>query len=114
MDRTIHRYRDVLIPKSRLDNGLTVKGQIMLKTMLARYSGICAVSGVRFPIGSDITYCTVTRKAFLVEKGDCQIDTIPSTKRYISDVYRFDGGKEVYRNKNGLCIDAPCCGCCTG
>ena len=23
-------------------------------------------------------------------------------------------GSEIYRNKKGCCIDAPCCGCCTG
>ena len=69
----------------------------MLKTMLARYAGICAVSGVRFPIGSDITYCTVTRKAFLVEKGDCQINTIRVTNQYVSDIYRLDNGKTVYK-----------------
>jgi len=32
--------------------------------------------------------------------------------RYVSDVYSI-GGREYYRNKQGLCIDAPCCGCCT-
>jgi len=69
----------------------------MLKKMLARYAGICAVSGVRFPIGSDITYCTVTRKAFLVEKGDCKVNTIRINKNYISDIYQLDNGKTVYK-----------------
>ncbi len=26
---------------------------------------------------------------------------------------RFMGGGEIYRNANGRCIDAPCCGCCS-
>lgn len=28
-------------------------------------------------------------------------------------VTRFAGGAEVYRNPQGRCIDAPCCGCCS-
>lgn len=32
---------------------------------------------------------------------------------YRSNVYRFAGGAEVYRNKAGRCEDAPCCGCCS-
>ena len=90
------------------------RGFNMRKTMLARYAGVCADTGVRFRIGDEITYCTITRKAYLMEHGDSQRVSIPSAKRYISDIYRFDNGKEVYRNKAGLCIDAPCCGCCTG
>jgi hypothetical protein len=86
----------------------------MRKTMLARYAGVCADTGVRFRIGDEITYCTITRKAYLMEHDDSERVSIPSDKRYISDVYRFDNGKEIYRNKRGLCIDAPCCGCCTG
>lgn len=86
----------------------------MRKTMLARYAGVCADTGVRFRKGDEITYCTITRKAYLMEHDDSLRVSILSTNRYISDVYRFDSGKEVYRNKNGLCIDAPCCGCCTG
>ena len=26
---------------------------------------------------------------------------------------RFAGGGESYRNRNGRCEDAPCCGCCS-
>jgi len=26
---------------------------------------------------------------------------------------RFSSGAEVYVNRNGRCIDAPCCGCCS-
>ena len=41
----------------------------MRKTMLARYAGVCADTGVRFRIGDEITYCTITRKAYLMELG---------------------------------------------
>ena len=35
--------------------------------------------------------------------GNAQVNTIT-----------FSSGESITRNKNGLCIDAPCCGCCTG
>jgi hypothetical protein len=91
----------------------------MQKVMLAKYPGTCAVSGARINIGDEITYCTDTRRAWLVEPGDCQIDTSDylanrtrTPRNYVSHVYNV-GGREYYRNKRGLCIDAPCCGCCT-
>lgn len=31
--------------------------------------------------------------------------------RGVSDIWR-SGGREYYRNRRGLCEDAPCCGCC--
>ena len=36
----------------------------------------------------------------------------PAEGRYVSDVIRTSGGT-FYRNRNGRCEDAPCCGCCT-
>jgi len=100
----------------------------MQKTMIAKYPGTCAVSGAPIRVGDEIVYDTVARKAFFVEPGDCQIDSscLPESdydsaylaartrtpKKYISDVYNV-GGREYYRNKSGLCVDAPCCGCCT-
>ena len=34
-----------------------------------------------------------------------------SSRRTVSDHYRI-GSRDYYRNKAGLCEDAPCCGCC--
>ena len=34
-----------------------------------------------------------------------------SLARGVSDVWT-SGGREYYRNRRGLCEDAPCCGCC--
>ena len=34
-----------------------------------------------------------------------------SLARGVSDVWN-SGGREYYRNRRGLCEDAPCCGCC--
>ena len=88
----------------------------MQKTMLAKYSGTCAISGARINPGDEIVYDTVAKRAFIAETGDCQVDSsylaARTPKKYISDVYNV-GGREYYRNKQGLCIDAPCCGCCT-
>lgn len=91
----------------------------MQKSMIAKYSGKCAISGARINKGDHIVFDTVTRKAWFSEPGDCQIDTSDylaartrTPRNYVSDVYSI-GGREYYRNKRGLCIDAPCCGCCT-
>ena len=32
-------------------------------------------------------------------------------RRYQSNYWRA-GGREYYRNRAGICEDAPCCGCC--
>jgi hypothetical protein len=34
-------------------------------------------------------------------------------RRYRSHYARFSSGAEYYRNKQGRCEDAPCCGCCS-
>jgi hypothetical protein len=94
----------------------------MLKTMTAKYRGKCSISGAPINPGDQITFDTVSRKAYFAEPGDCQIEAADgpylaartrTSPRYVSDVY-IVGNREYYRNKQGLCIDAPCCGCCTG
>jgi hypothetical protein len=35
-----------------------------------------------------------------------------SMARGVSDIWRSSTGREFYRNRRGLCEDAPCCGCC--
>jgi hypothetical protein len=86
----------------------------MRKQMTARFAGRCALSGVPIRKGDWITYDTVTRKAYLTEHDDCQVSFNDYTNRrnYVSHVFNV-GGQELYRNKAGRCIDAPCCGCCT-
>ena len=68
-------------------------------------------------IGTGITadkyYALQQRSDDAVADGGQYLATRTRTKPgYISDVYSI-GGREYYRNKRGLCIDAPCCGCCT-
>jgi hypothetical protein len=93
----------------------------MLKTMRAKYRGRCSITGAAINPGDEIMFDTVTRKAWFTEPGDCQVEAAAGPylaartrtgSRYVSDVFNI-GGREYYRNKRGLCIDAPCCGCCT-
>ena len=69
----------------------------MRKTMIARYAGICSDTGVRFRKGDEITYCTVTRKAYLMEHDDSQRVSIRINDHYISDIYQLDNGQTVYK-----------------
>lgn len=75
------------------------------RTMRARYAGKCVETGARIEPGDTIQ---------MTRRGAVLIQSQPSATagRYVSDVFRTSGG-EFYRNKNGRCEDAPCCGCCT-
>lgn len=84
--------------------------------MTAKYSGLCSVTGARIKPGDRIQWNRKTRKAVLVV--DDADDGMTSEDRAVltspvSHVYRFASGAVGYRNKRGLCEDAPCCGCCT-
>jgi hypothetical protein len=87
----------------------------MIKTMHAKYPGKCSKTGRDIRPGDMIFYDTYARSAFLPDSAD-DPDYLAyrtkTSKKYISHVFNI-GGKEYYRNKSGLCIDAPCCGCCT-
>ena len=73
----------------------------MTKTMPARYPGKCARTGARINPGNTIIYNTATRRAELQPDSD--------TITFFGE----HGAKTFYRNRQGRCIDAPCCGCCT-
>lgn len=45
----------------------------MQKVMTAKYPGKCAISGARINPGDEITFDTITRKAWFTEPGDCQV-----------------------------------------
>ena len=68
--------------------------------MIARYPGTCARTGRAIKPGDVITF-TSARKAVLVQQ-----------QHNVSDTVQF-GDRTFYRNRNGRCEDAPCCGCCT-
>ena len=68
--------------------------------MIARYPGTCARTGRAIRPGDVITF-TSARKPVLVQQ-----------MHNVSDTVQF-GDRTFYRNRNGRCEDAPCCGCCT-
>ena len=84
--------------------------------MKAKYRGRCSITGAPINPGDEITYDTVTKKAWFTEPGDFEESGAPVYGRInpnnISHVLRI-GSREFYRNKAGKCEDAPCCGCCT-
>ena len=104
-----------------------------MRRMTARYPGQCATTGRAIAPGDPILYDPRTRRAHLDEPPelapgaalarDIEPDLDPDTaaavglymtqaaRRYQSDIFRVNG-REYYRNKAGLCEDAPCCGCC--
>lgn len=83
-----------------------------IKTMLAKYKGTCARTGAPIRPGDEIQYDTATRKAWITDEDDGRMTFTTPARQYRSDVFQI-GGREYYQNKNGRCIDAPCCGCCT-
>jgi hypothetical protein len=80
----------------------------MIKTIIAKYRGRCAISGAEINPGDEVQFDTVTRKTWLAEPGD--FDVRPDNQgSYLIQV----GNQGFIRNRQGRCIDAPCCGCCT-
>ena len=68
--------------------------------MIARDPGTCARTARAIKPGDVITF-TSARKPVLVQQ-----------QHNVSDTVQF-GDRTFYRNRNGRCEDAPCCGCCT-
>lgn len=85
----------------------------MLKTMLAKYPGRCARTGLPIRPRDEIVFDTVTRQAWHNDEDeDSYRERTRTRDNYVSHVFNV-GGREYYRNKQGICEDAPCCGCCT-
>jgi hypothetical protein len=68
----------------------------------ARFPGTCARTGARINPGDPIV--TVSRGRYALATDE---------PRRVSDVFEFGSGAVLYRNRQGRCEDAPCCGCCT-
>jgi hypothetical protein len=104
--------------------------------MTARYPGTCRKTGATIAPGDIIDYDRRTRSTVLVMRAnpdgeppaDYPVDpelaisdpeSAAAAGRYlrdslargVSDIW-MSGGREFYRNRRGLCEDAPCCGCC--
>lgn len=108
-----------------------------MKTMVARYPGTCSRTGASIKPG-DVIVWMGKGKAYLdspstdidvdleatrfidPDLADADPEAAAHAGRYlrqsiakgVSDVWRTSTGKEYYRNRRGLCEDAPCCGCC--
>lgn len=102
-----------------------------MKTLTAKYNGVCAACGESIRKGEQINFfgrghtehltCTQGREDDDQEYGeDEQVGLEPGTlasdrrlaKRGLS-VIRFSSGAVMTQNAKGRCEDAPCCGCCT-
>lgn len=97
-----------------------------MRTMTARYPGKCTRTGAPIRPGDLIVYAG-KGSAYLLdlltdvdpELANSDPDAAAHAGRYlrrgleqgVSHVWK-SGGKEFYRNRRGLCEDAPCCGCC--
>jgi len=71
----------------------------MATIMPARFAGFCSRTKARILPG-DLIEHHGRGKQILVKR------------RTVSDTVETSGGT-FYRNRNGRCEDAPCCGCCT-
>lgn len=88
-----------------------------MKRMVSKYSSNCAAGcGVRIKPGVMIDYDRRAPRGRRARHADCN-DTaaVPDGTLAVEAVsveFRTSGGV-FYRNRNGVCEDAPCCGCCT-
>jgi hypothetical protein len=90
----------------------------MIKTMFAKFPGKCCRTGAPISPGDEIHFDTFTRQAWITDEDEHRgpfvtvlDDSAPYSGRYISNIINT-GSAELYQNKAGRCIDAPCCGCC--
>ncbi len=78
----------------------------MAKEMTARYEGTCASTGRPIRPGDRIMFHGRGRAVLLSR-------SLSGATAPVSDTFTFASGHTAYRNVNGRCEDAPCCGCCT-
>lgn len=85
-----------------------------MKTMLAKFPGYCAQTGARILPGDTIDYYGRGRSILRARASARDLDSpdIRPSDVAVSDHFVI-GGQSFYRNRNGRCEDAPCCGCCT-
>lgn len=108
---------------------------VTMKTITAKYSGRCYRTGSAIKPGDSILWHGKGRSELIQEESiPSELATVgeldpelyvsdhesalsagrylaQSMTRGVSDIWQI-GGREFYRNKRGLCEDAPCCGCC--
>lgn len=83
-----------------------------MKTITAKYPGRCIRTGASIQPGDAIIWHGRGRAELAASDPEAAGRYLArSLARSVSDVW-YIGGREYYRNKRGLCEDAPCCGCC--
>lgn len=76
--------------------------------MIARFPGVCARTGRAIRPGDVITFTSARKPVLVQQQHNAGLD-VSDTIVFFGD----SGAREFYRNRNGRCEDAPCCGCCT-
>ena len=80
--------------------------------MIARYPGTCARTGRAIRPGDVITFTSARRPVLVQQQHNAGSDNVtPYSDRIV--FFGDSGDRTFYRNRNGRCDDAPCCGCCT-
>ena len=106
-----------------------------MKTMTAKYSGVCCTCGKAIQRGTQIDFFGRGRSAHTAcrpgyaggdefeedehdedEAAGFEPGTLANDRRMARQglsVTRFSNGDVHTQNSRGRCEDAPCCGCCT-
>ena len=71
-----------------------------------RYKASCSVCGSMVPANGG----TLTKKG---RNWDVRHLACDKGQSSVVSFYFEGSGKTMTRNAKGMCIDAPCCGCCT-
>lgn len=82
--------------------------------MINRYPGACNMCSVTVPANAGSAH--KAGRKWVVYCATCVPGAVPPARNARSVATTFMGAhgpSTVYQNRNGRCIDAPCCGCCT-
>ena len=77
--------------------------------MTSKYPGTCRDCGDRFAAGTLIDYTKAAPRGRKAAHADC--NAVADGGGEVYEIRTSEG--TFYRNRNGICEDAPCCGCCT-
>lgn len=82
------------------------------RTITARFPGTCRRCDGTIEIGDSIRF---GGRGLTYHLGsDCpEAGTFTGNGKKVTTIYFPSTGNTIYRNANGRCEDAPCCGCCT-
>jgi len=98
-----------------------------MKTMVARYPGVCKRTGQPIRVGDTINFygrghaelVDVDNEASAADEDEAagfERGTLANDRRMAKrglSVIRFSSGAVMTQNSKGRCEDAPCCGCCS-